>query len=75
MISGGAGQLGNGGSLGTPNRNEWVVLKGAACDEPATPTRYIPVAALGLDVHNNFNDIFWTYVQKILKPSTASDGA
>ena len=35
---------------------EWAVLKGAggagsACDEPATPTGYIPVAALGPDVH------------------------
>ena len=43
---------GNSGSLGTLNRNEWAVLKGAggassACDEPATPTGYIPVAALG----------------------------
>ena len=43
---------GNSGSPGTLNRNEWAVLKGAggassACDEPATPTGYIPVAALG----------------------------
>ena len=71
---------------------EWAVLKGAggagsARDEPATPTGYIPVAALGPDVHiiihksfkkrpvvnhNNFNDIFWTYIQNSLKPSTAS---
>ena len=45
------------------------------------------VSALGPDVHiiihksskiypvvnhNNFNDIFWTYIQNSLKPSTAS---
>ena len=24
--------------------------------------------------HNNFNDIFWTYIQNSLKPSTASGG-
>ena len=56
MISGGAGDGGDSRSLGTLNRNEWAVLKGAggagsARDEPATPTRYIPVAALGPDVH------------------------
>jgi hypothetical protein len=73
---------------------EWAVLKGArgargARDKPTTPTRYIPVAALGPDVHinihksfkkkpvvnhNDFNDIFWTYIRNSLKPSTASGG-
>ena len=57
MISGSASSS---GSPGTLNRNEWAaewaVLKGpggasSARDEPATPTGYIPVAALGLDVH------------------------
>jgi len=24
--------------------------------------------------HNDFNDIFWTYIQNSLKPSTASGG-
>ena len=44
--------VGDGGSPGTLNRNEWAVLKGAGGagstrDEPATPTGYISITALG----------------------------